>query len=53
MLAILGKIEQQDSTFVLKQILLDIKHTAIDELSADRYLQQLHVLVKLRNLNKN
>lgn len=52
MLAILGKIDQQDSTFVLEQILMDIKHTAIDEMSAGRYLQQLHVLVKLRNLGK-
>ena len=52
MLAILGKIEKQDPKFVLKQILMDIRHTAIDELSADRYLQQLHVLAKLRNLGQ-
>jgi predicted transposase/invertase (TIGR01784 family) len=52
MLAILGKIEQQDSKSVLEQILMDIKHAAIDELSAERYLQQLHVLVKLRNLGQ-
>ena len=35
---------------MLEQILMDIRHTAIDELSAERYLQQLHVLAKLRNL---
>lgn len=52
MLAILGKIEKQDPKFVLEQILMDIRHTAIDELSADRYLQQLHVLAKLRNLGQ-
>lgn len=50
MLAILGKIDQQDLKFVLEEIVKAIKYTVVAGLSADRYLQQLHVLVKLRDL---
>lgn len=53
MLAILGKMEQKESIPVLEKVLTDIKETAKDSLSTDRYVQQLHVLVKLRNLGQN
>jgi predicted transposase/invertase (TIGR01784 family) len=53
MLAILGKMEPEESIPVLERILIDIKQTAEDSLSTDRYVQQLHVLVKLRNLGQN
>lgn len=32
---------------------MDIKQTARDTLSTNRYIQQLHILVKLRNLGQN
>jgi hypothetical protein len=47
MLAILGNLNHKSPGLILKQILLDIKDTAVDELSADRYVKQLHVLVQL------
>jgi predicted transposase/invertase (TIGR01784 family) len=49
MLAILGNLNHKSPSLLLKQILLDIKDTAVDELSAERYVKQLHVLVQLRN----
>lgn len=49
MLAILGNLNNKSPGLILKQILLEIKDTAVDELSADRYVKQLHVLVQLRN----
>ncbi|TKC63961.1 hypothetical protein FBD94_06355 [Pedobacter hiemivivus] len=50
MLAVLGNIDPQDSVFVLEEIVKAIKYNVASGLSTDRYLQQLHVLVKLRNL---
>lgn len=49
MLAILGNLNNKSPGLILKQILLNIKDTAVDELSAERYVKQLHVLVQLRN----
>jgi len=49
MLAILGNLNHKSPDGLLKQILLTIKDTAVDELSAERYVKQLHVLVQLRN----
>jgi predicted transposase/invertase (TIGR01784 family) len=53
MLAFLGNMRPEENIPVLEKILLDIKETAKDSLSTDRYVQQLHVLVKLRNLGQN
>jgi predicted transposase/invertase (TIGR01784 family) len=53
MLAFLGNMRPEENIPVLEKILIDIKETAKDSLSTDRYVQQLHVLVKLRNLGQN
>gem|GEM_PF-2490658 len=39
MLAILGNLNHKSPGLLLKQILLDIKDTAVDELSAERYVK--------------
>ncbi|WP_316815388.1 Rpn family recombination-promoting nuclease/putative transposase [Pedobacter nyackensis] len=53
MLAILGNMNKQDPKLVLKDILDSIKQEAPDSLTAERYIKQLHVLVQLRNLEKD
>lgn len=52
MLAVLGNPGKQQPKLLLKQILLDIKNGAHDELTEDRYIRQLHIFVQLRNLEQ-
>lgn len=53
MLAFLGRMEPEENIPVLETVLKDIEITAKDSLSVERYVQQLRILVKLRNLGQN
>lgn len=50
MLAVLGNFGKEDPKKVLRTIIGDIKSCSDGDLAESRYLQQLHILVQLRNL---
>ena len=51
-LAILGKVREEDLEKVLELLLLDIESLDVGELTIGRYLTQLRVLLELRNFKK-
>lgn len=52
LLAVLGDPSEQDPKQILKEVLNGIHELDIGELSKDRYINQLRVLVQLRNLEQ-
>ncbi|WP_084529526.1 RpnC/YadD family protein [Pedobacter caeni] len=52
LLAVLGNPSEQDPTQILKEVLNRIYELDIGDLSKDRYINQLRVLVQLRNLEQ-
>jgi len=52
MLAILGKVPDENLERVLEQLLLDIESLDVGELTIGKYLTQLRVLLELRNFRK-